>query len=324
MSNDGGRATGQTPAEEAVAAVADRVSNWGRWGSADVLGTLNFIDEAKRQSATGAVLRGEPISLSIDYNTQGPQTGSIGRFNPVHAMTLTDGTPARVFPHGIGAADDVIMMPMQCATHWDGLGHIFDHGRAWNGREAREVVTVAGDAVTGIEKVTHAFVSRAVMLDVGRAVGAGELPDGFSITSEHLEATIAEQGSTAGVGRGDILLVRTGQLTRCRREGWGQYAGGPAPGLSFHTIDWLHDKEIAAIATDTWGAEVRPNEFPDAFQPWHQVVIPHLGLYVGEMFDLDTLARRCAEDGIYDCLLVAAPLAVTGGVGAPVNPVAVR
>ena len=78
------------------------------------------------------------------------------------------------------------------------------------------------------------------------------------------------------------------------------------------------------MASDTWGAEVRPNEFPDAFQPWHQVMIPHVGLYIGEMFDLDTLAERCAADGFYDCLLVAAPLAVTGGVGAPTNRIAVR
>jgi kynurenine formamidase len=102
------------------------------------------------------------------------------------------------------------------------------------------------------------------------------------------------------------------------------YAGGAAPGVSFGTIDWIHDHEIAAIATDTWGAEVRPNEFADAFQPWHQVVIPHLGLYVGEMFDLDGLAERCAADGNYDFMLVAAPLAVKGGVGAPANPIAVR
>jgi kynurenine formamidase len=213
---------------------------------------------------------------------------------------------------------------MQCATHWDGLGHIFDHGAAWNGREASRVVDASGDTVTGIERVTHAFASRAVLLDVARAVGDGELQDGFAITVEHLEATIDAQGESSVVGRGDIVLVRTGQLARCRREGWGQYAGGSAPGVSFGTIDWIHDREIAAIATDTWGAEVRPNEFADAFQPWHQVVIPHLGLYVGEMFDLDVLAARCAEDGRYDCFLVAAPLAVKGGVGAPANPVAVR
>jgi kynurenine formamidase len=311
-------------AAEAVASEAERVSNWRRWGDADVLGTLNLIDATKRQAATEAVRSGESLSLSIEFGLDGPQTGDLGRFNPVHTMTLTDGTPTRTFPHGFGAADDVIMMPMQCATHWDGLGHIFDRGRAWNGRTAADVVTVAGDRTTGIERVAHAFASRGVLLDVGRVIGDGELPDGFALTSEHLDDTIAEQGPSAAVGRGDIVLVRTGQLSRCRREGWGTYAGGAAPGLSFETIGWIHSREIAALATDTWGAEVRPNEFPDAFQPWHQVVIPHVGLYVGEMFDLDRLATRCAEDGRYDCLLVAAPLAVAGGVGAPVNPIAVR
>ena len=74
------------------------------------------------------------------------------------------------------------------------------------------------------------------------------------------------------------MLVRTGQLARARRDGWGDYAGGPAPGLSLTTAGWLHRTEIAAIATDTWGFEVRPNEFDvPAFQPLHQVVIPNLG-----------------------------------------------
>jgi kynurenine formamidase len=221
-------------------------------------------------------------------------------------------------------------MPLQASTQWDGLGHIFDHGDAWNGRRAGDVVTSDGDAVTGIETAAAPLAGRGVLLDVGRAVGTdGELPDGFPITSEQLQATIAAQGSTATVGRGDLLLVRTGQLSRARREiaegrGWGDYAGGAAPGLSFTTADWLHDVEIAAIATDTWGFEVRPNEFDVAFQPLHQVCIPHIGLFLGELWDLDTLAADCAADGVWEFFLVAAPLPVTGAVGAPVNPIAVK
>ena len=228
-------------------------------------------------------------------------------------------------PHGIGGADDVIAMPLQCSTQWDGLGHIFDHGVAWNGRPADQVVTSLGDGVTGIETVADVIAGRGVLLDLGRAFGVdGELPDGFAITEEHLLHTIATQGPSAAVGRGDIVLVRTGQLARARRDGWGEYAGGPAPGMSFTTADWLHSSDIAAIATDTWGFEVRPNEFHDAFQPLHQVVIPHIGLFVGEMWDLDALASACAEDGVYDFFLTSAPLPITGAVGSPVNPVAVR
>ncbi|PPK98845.1 putative cyclase [Kineococcus xinjiangensis] len=322
----------RTDPEGAIAAAAARCSNWGRWGPDDVHGTLNFLTDDLRRDAARLVRRGAAFSLSQPFDMAGPQRGWRRRTNPVHTMldTGTDAERGQGFPHGLGGADDVIAMPLQCSTQWDGLGHIFDHGRAWNGRRAGDVVTSQGDAVTGIETAAERIVGRGVLLDVGRRFGrdvassGGELPDGFAVTQEHLEATIAAQGPTSAVGRGDLVLVRTGQYARARRDGWGDYAGGPAPGLSFTTADWLHGTEIAAIATDTWGFEVRPNEFDDAFQPLHQVVIPHIGLFVGEMWDLDALAADCAADGVHEFLLVAAPLRVTGAVGAPLNPIALK
>ncbi|WP_327011179.1 cyclase family protein [Dactylosporangium sp. NBC_01737] len=318
----------RTDPEGAIAEAAKRCSNWGRWGPDDVLGTMNFLTDDKRRQGAALVRRGASFSLSQRFDMDGPQKGWRRRTNPVHTM-LDTGTDAAAgvqgFPHGIGGADDVISMPLQCSTQWDGLGHIFDHGIAWNGRPAGQVVTSLGDAVTGIETVADVIAGRAVLLDVGRAFGTGgELPDGFAVTEEHLRATIERQGPSSAVGRGDIVLVRTGQLTRARRDGWGDYAGGPAPGLSFTTAGWLHRTEIAAVATDTWGFEVRPNEFDDAFQPLHQVAIPHIGLFIGEMWDLDALAADCAADGVHECWLTAAPLPVTGAVGAPVNPIAVK
>ncbi|MFC7340151.1 cyclase family protein [Saccharopolyspora griseoalba] len=312
--------------ESAVAEMAARCSNWGRWGEHDVRGTLNHLDEAKRREAAALVRRGAVFSLAQRFDVDGPQRGWRRRTNPVHTM-LDTGTDAAAgkqgFPHGIGGADDVVSMPLQCSTQWDGLGHIFDHAKAWNGRPAEEVVTAAGDHVTGIETVADGFTGRAVLLDAGRALGTGgELPDGYAITAQELTEIAERQGSP--VGRGDIALVRTGQLARARRDGWGTYAGGPAPGLSFTTAEWLHGTEIAAVATDTWGVEVRPNEFDDAFQPLHQVAIPHIGLFLGEMWDLDALAADCAEDGQHAFLLTAAPIPITGAVGAPVNPIAVK
>ncbi len=314
--------------ETAIAAAAKRCSNWGRWGADDVHGTLNYLDEAKRREGAALVRRGASFSLAQTFDMNGPQRGWRRRTNPVHTMLDTGADAERGnqgFPHGIGGADDVVFMPLQASTQWDGLGHIFDHGRAYNGRHAGDVVTSEGDQVTGIETVAGLIAGRGVLLDVGRAVGSeGELADGFAITVEHLHATIAAQGDSARVGRGDLLLVRTGRLARARREGWGDYAGGPSPGLSFTTADWLHGTEIAAAATDTWGFEVRPNEFEDAFQPLHQVAIPNMGLFLGEMWDLDALAADCAADCRWDFFLTAAPLPVTGAVGAPVNPIAVK
>ena len=312
--------------EGTIAQAVARVSNWGRWGEDDVRGTMNLLTDAKRREAAALVRTGESHSLSLPFDMDGPQNGWRRRTNPVHTM-LDSGADAvagvQGFPHGIGGADDVIAMPLQCSTQWDGLGHIFDHGKAWNGRPAEQVVTSDGDQITGIEHMAPHVAGRAVLLDIGRTAGEdGELPDGFAITEEHLTAAADAHG--VSVGRGDIVLVRTGQLTRVRREGWGDYAGGAAPGLSFTTASWLHGSEIAAIATDTWGFEVRPNEFDHAFQPLHQVAIPHIGLLIGEMWDLDALAEDCAADGVYEFWLTAAPLPITGAVGSPVNPVAVK
>lgn len=317
----------RTNPEAEIAARAAAYRNWGRWGDDDVLGTLNLIEPAHRVAAAALVRDGRVISLAQSFDTNGPQKGWRRRTNPVHTMTDT-GTDAergnQGFPHGIGGADDVISMPLQCSTQWDGLGHIFDHGDAWNGRRAGDVVTSEGDLVTGIEHAASVIVSRGVLLDVARhlAPETGELADGHAITAADLDATAAAQGVT--VGPGDIVLVRTGQLARARREGWGDYAGGPAPGLSLTTAGWLHRTGIAAIATDTWGFEVRPNEFDvPAFQPLHQVVIPNLGLTIGEMWDLDELGAACAASGRYAFLLSAAPLPITGAVGSPLNPVAI-
>ena len=111
----------------------------------------------------------------------------------------------------------------------------------------------------------------------------------------------------------------------CRaRESWGTYAGGDAPGLSLLTAPWLHQREIAALCTDTWGVEVRPNEISDVRQPLHRVAIPYIGLLLGEIFFLDDLAADCAADGVWEFLFAGSPLPITGGVGSPINPLAVK
>lgn len=311
--------------EAEIARAAEACSNWGRWGADDVLGTVNYLTEETRRAAAALVRRGASFSLAQPFNMDGPQKGWQRRTNPVHTMLGTGSDAERGrFPHGISGADDAIFMPLQCSTQWDGLGHIFDHGMAWNGRSSAAAVTSDGDLVTGIEHMAPYVCGRGVLLDVGRVIGGepGELPDGFAITEEHLTATAAAHG--VAVDRGDLVLVRTGRYARALREGWGDYAGGDSPGLSFTTAGWLHGTEIAALATDTWGFEVRPNEFDHSFQPLHQVAIPHIGLLIGEMWALEELGTDCAADGVYEFLLTAAPLPITGAVGSPINPIAVK
>jgi kynurenine formamidase len=319
--------------EEALAEARRKYRNWGRWGPDDALGTLNYIDDAKRAAAAALARTGRAFSLAVELTRTGPGSGHRGGGNPVHTMLDSGaeagaqaGAGARGYPHGFGDADDVVFMPLRSGTHWDGLGHVFDNSLAWNGRHREEVVTAAGDRVTGAERQAAGFVSRGVLLDVATVVGAGALPDGHAITDDQLRATIRAQGPSARVVRGDIVLVRTGQLARCRGIGdWARYASGPAPGLSFASLAWLHGSEIAAVATDTFAVEVRPPEFDaPCVAPLHQIAIPNIGLFLGEMFDLEALAADCAADGVYEFLLVAAGLPIAGGVGLPVNPIAIK
>jgi kynurenine formamidase len=308
--------------ETVINEAAERYRNWGRWGEDDERGTLNFVTPDKVVAAARLVRKGQVFSLAIPFDQNGPQSGLHGRFNPVHAMAF-DGGDTLPLPHGIGFADDTVFMPLQCATQWDALSHAFDRGKLYNGYDAKEVSSF-GATRNGIEKVAENFAGRGVLLDMARFKGVDALEPGYAITEEDLDACIAAQGDSSAVGSGDFVLVRTGQMGQCRRDGWGTFAGGDAPGLSFNAAGWLHRNELAAIATDTWGFEVRPNEFAESFQPLHQVVIPNIGLHIGEIFDLETLAGDCVEDGVYEFFFVAPPLPITGAVGSPINPYAIK
>jgi kynurenine formamidase len=310
--------------DEIIQKAAKKYRNWGKWGANDQLGTLNYITPEKILEAARLVKQGKVIAMGLPFDKNGPQTGAWGRVNPVHAFVLTGtdaASQAQSFPHGIGAADDVVTMFLQCGTQWDALGHIFDYGKMWNGYSAAKV-TSNGAQLNGVEHMRDKIVSRGVLLDVARYKGVDALKPGYAITEADLTATM--KAEKVAVSRGDIVIVRTGQLGSCRKNGWGTFAAGDAPGLSFETADWLHRTEIAGVASDTWGLEVRPNELADAFQPLHQVMIPNMGLLVGEIFDLEEIGADCASDGIYEFMFVAPPLPITGAVGSPINPQAIK
>jgi kynurenine formamidase len=302
-----------------------RCSNWGKWGAEDELGTLNYITPEMIVRASRLVKRGVSFSLAIPLDSSGPQINQPRRFNPIHRMILTGPdftTGAFKRPGGVGFADDMVIMALQCATQWDALSHCFLDGKLYNGYDAN-LVSSEGAKRNGIEKMARFIITRGVLLDIPRVKGVEWLEPGYAITTNDLDAAVRAHQVT--VGRGDALLVRTGQMAMCRRrKSWGDYAGGDAPGLSFHTADWIHAHELAAIATDTWGMEVRPNELADSYQPLHQILIPHMGLLVGEIFDLDALAEDCARDRVYEFQFVAPPLPITGAVGTPVNPLAIK
>jgi kynurenine formamidase len=300
--------------------IARRVSNWGRWGAEDERGTINFITPEVIRRAAACVRHGTVFSLALPLAADGPQFGQGGRVNPLHLMTSL-GNQLGPDPDGPRYSDDVIVMPLQCATQWDSLAHVHYGGQLYNGHAA-STLTSAGASRNGIDKMRQGIVSRGVLLDVARAQGVERLEPGRVIGPAELEG--AERAQGVRVESGDVLLIRTGHIRAFTVDHDRVAYMKQMPGLGVASVEWLHARKVAAVASDTNMVEVFPLEDPAVMLPVHALCIRDMGLTLGEMFDLEALAEDCAADGVWVFLFTAPPLTVTGGVGSPINPLAVK
>jgi kynurenine formamidase len=299
--------------------LATRVSNTGRWGPDDQRGTLNLVDAAAVRRGVAAVREGKVFSLAIPFDEDGPQTGAVpGRENPVRRM-LSVNMPYTGDPTEFCTSDDAVTMGVQAATHWDALAHVSYEGRLYNNVGAA-AVDESGASRLGIDAVGP-LVSRGILADVARVHGVDHFDEGHAVTGDDLDAAVALGGLT--VEPGDVLLVRTGHMHFLRQGDRNRYAN-PSPGLSTRSVEWLHDHEVAAVATDTLVFEVWPGEDPSVLLPVHLLHLVDMGLLQGQVWALDDLAADCAADGRYEFLLCATPLPLTRSVGGPVAPTAVK
>ncbi|MEU1026942.1 cyclase family protein [Streptomyces sp. NPDC005904] len=298
--------------------IAERVNNWGRWGSADEIGTLNLITDGVVRAAAAEVRSGHRVPLALPLKGDGVQTGLIpGRVNPLHAMVQIN---QELFgPGTVATSDDAVTMGLQTATHWDALTHASHSGKIYNGRRADTIMAHTGARFSGIDKAPP-VVSRGVLLDVARAKGVDRLPGGHAVTPEDLDEA-AEFGRVA-VRAGDIVLVRTGQL-QVYLAGDRHAYGHPSPGLSLRTPEWFHARDVAAVANDTLTFEIFPPEIADLWLPVHALDLVEMGMLQGQNWNLEKLSTACAEVSRYTFLLSAMPEPFVGGTGTPVAPVAV-
>ena len=313
-----------------MSAAAEKYKNWGKWGPNDEIGTLNFTSADDIIAAAQLVKKGKVISLALNFDHTGPQGAkskypAMGRTNPIHTMmrTGTDAYSGVLDKRGIRAADDMVVMPLQCGTQWDGLGHVFYENNMWNGYDCREV-TSAGAQKCGIEKTKNKMVGRGVLLDVARFKGVDSLDDGYGITCADLDGTAKKQN--VELKRGDYVIVRTGRWSAARR---------PAAGTAIRaaTRRALRSRRSNGSSAPNWprspptpGAAKcgRTRAEEGINQPWHWITIPIMGMTMGEIFQLKELADDCAADKVYEFLFVAPAIPITGAVGSPINPLAIK
>lgn len=281
-----------------------------RWGEKDERGAANLIDAAATLRASACVRTGQvlPLAIPIAGGQLGPAADH--RPPPQHFMTRHGGDYAAGLAErsGYGFSDDVLMVPTHGTTHIDALAHVWQGGVMYNGFKATNV-TSRGAAKCGIDK-TGPLVTRAIFVDFA---GEDSAPD-RAIMADELAFAVGRTGIRPEPG--DALLVRTGWLGAWRGGKIGKH---PSAGLHHECAGWIIESGFALVAADNIAVEVMPSRDPACDMPMHIALTRDNGIYLAELFDLDALAAS----GRSDCMLVVAPLAIKGGVGSPVTPVAI-
>lgn len=302
-------------------ALGKELSNWGRWGDDDEIGTLNFITPAKRVAAAQLVRTGKTFDLGMSFGKEGPATPNTFRDNPQHMMTLLPSDSAGA-PDGMFGTDDMVVMSLQAATQWDGLAHMGYDGHLYNNAPAATVNNFTGASRNSFATVAGRPISRGVLLDIAALKGVDRLEDSYEVTAADLSQAEERQG--VRVESGDILCVRTGWHQWFAEGDRDHYMGENEAGLGLDTLRWLYDREVAAVAVDNWAVEVYPSPVEGTYAPFHQIAIRDMGLTLGEMWDFEALAADCAQDGVWEFLLCAPGLKITGSVGSPITPIALK
>lgn len=284
--------------------------NWGLWGDDDQRGALNRIDVSATLRGIAAAKNGRSLSLAIPLGNKGPIAGA--RAKPQHFMTRDGGDYCAGLPEkGFGFADDVIILPTHGTTHVDALAHVWADGRMWNGYSCNQVSSI-GARKCSIETMGP-IVTRGIFLDFAGPGGPCEFGE-VAVSPDELQSAFEMTGLRAEPG--DALIVRTGWLKRWRE---GQAKETLWAGLDPSCAQWIDEMGFALVAADNIAVEYGPSPLPCNAAPMHVELMRNRGVVFMELLDLEVLA----ETGRHDFLFMVSPLPIVGGVGSPVNPVAV-
>jgi kynurenine formamidase len=295
-----------TPAsQDRVEGYFKELNNWGRWGDVDQRGTVNLITPAKRESALKLVRTGRTVSLARDI---GPQPALM-----YHAT----------FPSNRERADVVLdrfdlVYHGFTITHIDALCHVAWDGELYNGRPFMQSLTAAGATWCPIDPLFDGITTRGVLLDLAAARNEGYVAVGQPVTPAELDAAAARAG--VRVEPGDAVVVRSGdEAFRRAHPDWVPRIS-PHPGLHLSCLEWLREKDVAAISWDMM--DERPIGYAGFGMGVH-LAIPFLGLALVDNTNPERLAVACREEGRYEFLFTATPIRLVGSTGAPAHPLAI-
>ena len=303
----------RTMTADAVQALFNDVSNWGRWGSDDERGTLNHLTPAETMAAAALVTTGQTVSLSRNFPTQpGPENPW-----PAHHHMVIAGDDPCIPGMGLEVSTDYIGIAFHgmASSHLDALCHVFQGGRMYNRHPATDVKSTGARRNT-VMTLKDGLAGRGVLLDIPRAFGVPCMDASHLTTVADLERAEAAQG--VRVSKGDIVLIRLG------RDQWRQdNLDQSVPGLDPEVARWLHTREAAVLGGDGVHDPIPPNQICAEWpMPIHMIGLVSMGLHLLDNLNLEDIAAACAAAGRWAFLLTLAPLRIEGGTGSPLNPIA--
>lgn len=297
-------------------------SAWGVFGRDDQLGTLNFLTSERRLAALRNISRGDVFSLDLPLHLPRP---------PMIALRTAYRRTQIKFPGNRGRDDVMDNFYLQCSSQWDSLKHIRHPEYGFYNWTSDERVDSEEDSRLGVDNFSrNGIVGRGVLLDVERYLAARGEP---IVAYERREISVALLQEVANAQQvtlqpGDVIMMRTGVATVIRNEAEHPETavrplpGGPGLVADESTLAWLWDNQIAAIVSDNLAVELFPGA--SGGLSLHRDGIALLGLVLGELFDLDSLADDCDADHVYESLFCAKPLNLRAGVGSPANALAIK
>lgn len=289
----------------------DELSNWGRWGKDDQLGALNLITPEKRIQAAQLVKKGISVSLARDVE----KAEALDNPSPFKHEMLKIGRGME----GPWATDNLSVDYHGFAhTHMDSLCHLFYRGKLYNGF-SRETVGPTGAEVLAIRNVKQGILTRGILFDIPVLRGVRFLEPGTPIYPEDLDAWEKQAG--VRVSSGDVIFIRTGRWARRELTGpWSVDKDGAA-GLHASCAKWLKDRDVAMLGSDG-ASDVIPSGIDGIDFPVHLLTLHAMGVHIFDNCDLEDLSGTAEKLDQWEFLLTASPLAVTGGTGSPLNPIA--
>jgi len=200
-------------------------------------------------------------------------------------------------------------------THIDAVCHQAEDLHLYGGREINPgIQTSQGFTELGAETIAP-ILARGVLLDMARHRGVDRIGTGNPIQRDELEA--AAQNSGISIGKGDVVLLRTGNGALWEDPTTYLAAGGVSAGAS----SWLAERGVRAVGADNVAWDEIGVVDPDlqVSLPGHLILLVRHGIYILENLFLEELAR----DARYEFTFICLPLKLRGATGSPVRPIAI-